>query len=909
MLSANKQYIRKQQSNVNWPPIVRSRSISTRENQDDLQKSSHGERDINPPDIRRLYPELTLFHEQAELERERCPGADFVPQSGTTADNMIMRVSNDGKHQNVDFGDQKDPYIYAVDNAVDPTRTLMDTDDARLDNFLSRPLKIDEFEWGTGTTFFEQIDPWSLYLQNARVINRITNYNLLRAKLNLKIVINGNGFLYGRGIASYLPFASSDSLSENRALIPQDIVQASQQPHVFLDPTLSMGGNMKLPFYHYKNYLSIPDSEWGELGQLTLRSINELKHANGATDQVTVSVFAWIEDASMAVLSSVEPATLVPQSGKEVDEANMNGFISGPATAVQKAATVLSQVPMIAPFATATATGAGVVANVAKALGYCRPPTTHDPISYKPIPVSSMALTTVPDGTAKMTVDDKQELSIDPRIAGLGAADPLNIKEIAKRESYLTTFNWTIGTTPETMLWNSRISPVLWAEDGLSPKGYHFPAMAMAALPFRYWTGSMRFRFQIVASAFHKGRIKIVYDPNYLASNEYNTNYLEVVDIADKNDFTIEIGNGQPTTLLDHADPGVDSVTTLYGTSTFASTAPGNGVIGVYVVNELTTPNSTVNNDIAINVYVSMGDDFEVFVPDNKFQNFVFKAQSGFEVQSGVEESPEAQNTSEPSAPQQAESSEVGPGYTNHALINKVYTGEAISSFRALLKRYNLHSNLIWYDSFTAGILYGRRPAFPYLRGNVTGAVNTTAAVAPYNYCNTVLLHWVTYAFSGWRGSIRWKLTYRGFINNGRPIASHLERAPLGGNAYRSGFLAQPAYANENEAAASVVTAAGAFPVTSAPLSGVRGKLFRISTTNANVEFEVPYYSLYRFSPGKAEDLTTSLTYNEGFDYSIYGGFGNDSAYDAHCAAGEDFQVYFFTGLPPMYYEGTAPTP
>jgi len=338
-----------------------------------------------------------------------------------------------------------------------------------------------------------------------------------------------------------------------------------------------------------------------------------------------------------------------------------------------------------------------------------------------------------------------------------------------------------------------------------------------------------------------------------------------------------------------------------------ASKAAGNGVIGVYVVNELTTPNSTVNNDISINVYVSMGDDFEVFVPDNKFQIFVFKPQSGFEAQSGMEGSPESQNTTEPSAPQQSESSEVGPGYTNHALINKVYTGEAISSFRALLKRYNLHSNLIWYDAIASVIAYGRRPAFPYLRGNVTGAVDTTAAVASYNYCNTVLLHWVTYAFSGWRGSIRWKLTYRGYQNPSRRQAVNIERAPLGGAGYRKATVLAPTYADSNKAAESVVVGPGPFPLSTAPLSGVRGKVYRVGDINPTVEFEVPYYSLYRFSPGKAEDLTTVLNYNEGFDYSITAGLGDNSAYDAHCATGEDFQVYFFTGLPPMYYEGTAP--
>jgi len=583
-----------------------------------------------------------------------------------------MKMQGDESYQNVKFSDQMNTYSYEVESEIDPTRKLMDTDDATLDNFFKRPIKIHEAEWGTGTNLYFAINPWALYLENSRVSNRIANYNILRCSLRLKIVINGNGFQYGRAIASYLPMAAWDSLSRNTSLIQTDIVQASQQPHIFLDPTTSAGGEMKLPFFDYRNYVSIPESDWDELGELTVRSINPLKHANGATDQVTISVFAMIDDVSMNVLTSREPDTLTPQSGSEVDEANSKGFISGPATTVAKVAGALKNVPVIGPYAMATEAGATMAASMAKAVGYCRPPVTKNPEPYRPHMASSLALTSVPDGTNKMTVDDKQELTIDPRIASLGSSDPLNIKDIAKRESYLTTFDWNIGTAPETLLWNARVDPVTWAEDGLTPNGIHFPACAVAALPFKYWTGTMRFRFQIVCSTFHKGRIKIVYDPNWLATNEYNTNYLEVVDISDKTDFTIEVGNGQPTTLLTHHLPGTESVTQMYSTSRYLSQEQGNGVLGVYVVNELTTPNSTVNNDIQVNVYVSMGDDFEVFVPDDHFQYFVFKPQSGFEPQSG-EVTPESQNTSEPSAPQQEESSSVGPGYTNSELVKSFH--------------------------------------------------------------------------------------------------------------------------------------------------------------------------------------------------------------------------------------------
>jgi hypothetical protein len=153
-----------------------------------------------------------------------------------------------------------------------------------------------------------------------------------------------------------------------------------------------------------------------------------------------------------------------------------------------------------------------------------------------------------------------------------------------------------------------------------------------------------------------------VYDPQFLATNEYNTNYLEVIDIADKTDFTISIANGQARTYLNHHSPGSDSVTQMYSTTPYASVEEGNGVIGVYVVNELTTPNSGVNNDIQINVYVSMGDDFEVAQPDDYFQRFVFKPQSGLESEGIV---PESENTVELDKPAHDEVNYLGPRLDN----------------------------------------------------------------------------------------------------------------------------------------------------------------------------------------------------------------------------------------------------
>jgi hypothetical protein len=858
--------------------------------------------------------------------RFNCIGEDGLlytileTQSGTTGDNNIFKVDNTATYENVQFSDQHDPYMYDVESEMDPTRSMQDADDASLANFFSRPIKIAEEEWSTSANLNFDLDPWSLYFDNPRVANRLNNFSLLKANLKVKVVLNGNGFQYGRMLVSYLPYEVYDTLSTNAALVRQDLVQASQQPHIFLNPTTSTGGEMKLPMFNYQNYFEIVESQWSEMGRLFFRTFNNLQHANGATDVVTITVFAWAEDVSMSVLTSVDQDTLEPQSG-EIEEANKEGMISGPATRVAKFAAYLQGVPYIGPFATATEIGSNAVATMAKIFGYCRPPITKTPEPFRPTQVSSLALTNVPDNAQKLTVDDKQELSIDPRIAGIGPADPLNIREIAKRESYLTTFGWNIGTAPDTLIWNARLDPCTWAENSGPPASYHFPACAMAALPFSHWKGSMKFRFQIVCSSFHKGRLKFVYDPNFIANNtylgfsEYNTNYLKIVDIAEEQDFTIEIGNGQERNFLQHALPGQDGVTEMYSTSRYTSKGTGNGVIGVIVVNELTTPNSTVTNDIQINVFVSMGDDFEVAAPDDYFQHFVLKPQSGeiLDPQNG-EIVPESQNTEELDAPQQTMTTIVGLPPVEDPNLNKVFFGEAITSFRTMLKRYNLWNIIPKLDTIPI-VVSTRYPAFPYLRGAVSGAVDTTAAVEQYNYVNTVLLHWVRMAFSGHRGSIRYKFIPRGFQSRGDRI--EVQRAPWGAGepGYGSDYQSMNTYADESAARRTIVaqweSGTNNLPLHENPFPATRGAAVTTNQVNGALEVEIPYYSPYRFTPGKMENLTSATIWEATFDIRTFfngnGSTTSTSGYDVYVAAGEDFQTYFFTGLPRMYYEASPP--
>lgn len=799
--------------------------------------------------------------------------------------------------QNMKFSDQYAGPVTVLKKRDDKTRNVTDTNDTELSDFFSRPVKIWEDNWEIGINISQVFDPWSLYIHNYRVENRLTTYNLFRGDLHLKVVVNGNGFYYGRAMLAYHPYYNSDDFSTTFDLMP-----LSQKPKVFVNPTTSTGGELVIPWHYYRNNGWMQNSSFAqELGSCVFKTINNLQHANGATESINVSVFAWLENVQLSGLTSMDVGGLTPQSGDETDLANEKGIVSGPASALSKTAATLSDLPVIGPYARATSKVAGMTSNIASMLGYCKPAITKAPEPYRPGPISSLANVNVPDTINKLSIDSKQELTIDPGISGVGDIDLLNIRSIASRESYLTKFTWPESAPHETLLFNMRVDPAQFDTIG---SAYLFPACAMAVMPFQYWTGTMKIRFQIVGSTFHKGRLKFVYDPNELQGTEYNVNYMKIVDIASEQDITLELGVGQPDTLVHRAVPGVTAVTAMHNATPLSySMNLGNGVLGVYVVNKLTSPNSVVPNDIEVNVYVSMGDDFEVFVPSSQFQQFVLEPQSG------TVTIPESEHTEEQNAPVHNSGENIAVDFTEMPETNLVYTGEKIDSFRCLLKRYNKFTSFGPTNSSSIQMDY-RANMFPFYRGAVSGAVHTAFGPVAYNFCNTVLLHWIRICFAGWRGAIRWKMLPRHYVGECIAVVSrHGGASTYGGYGYSSRGV--PNYLSQDAIAADSVYDNAVYR----RQTGTEGAAYTLSKVNPVLEWEMPYYSRYRFTHGRTEDITAGNNELDFFSIDVTSTqeagrtstVNTPGIFDLWVAAGEDFQVYMWLGAPRFYYEAVPP--
>jgi len=786
--------------------------------------------------------------------------------------------------QTLSFGGAQPEWSVSFDNVSDSVRDMGQHDDVSLGQFCERPIFTTTYSWPVGGTFSGfVIDPWSTFFTNKRVINRINNFNLLSANLHVKFVINGNGFYYGSMMADYLPLATSDFVTAANIISLSAAVGASQRMNVLLDPTTSQGGELTLPFTWFADQLSVPDADWTNMGFISVRELVPLKHANAGTAPIEINVSLWATDVKLSVPTSLSSTALVPQAGFGSSDEYGTTSVSLIASAAAKAMSMLEGIPVIGPYMKATSMIATAVSKVARVFGYSRPVIVDDVTNMRPRFLGRMAVCDGGDNATKLTVDSKQELSIDPRICGVDTGDEMVISSIAARPAFTTQFLWTTAKVKDDLLFNIRVNPLTYLY--LAPY-FYLPACAFAAVPFKMWRGTMKYRFQVVASAYHKGRLLITWDPNFsTVAPETNVVYSRIVDLAEERDFTIDVGMGQTRSFL---PARALSATPVYSTTRYAtSSQTDNGVLSVFVLNSLATPNTVANNDITVNVFTSMecaefGNPCEAI-----YKNMAY--QAGFE---------EGESDAAPPSESQPINATLNP-CTDSPDINLVYFGESIVSFRTLLKRYSLHSYVFRPPPTTATDRVSwsvNLPDKPLARGTYPTGIHTSVAATPCNYVTTGILQYLEPAFLCQRGSYRSKYV----VSSSGTLFETMT------------VLRQPdvaSYVNTlTSLQAAVVTATdSAFSklATATMPNNMTGAEVTIPRLQPVIEVEHPYQRNIRFSPAK--DPGFQSLYNNGSIYNAHHTIVSTGVINApqiltrYVSVGEDYQLTMFQGAPPMY--------
>lgn len=618
---------------------------------------------------------------------------------------------------------------------------------ADLNEYLSRPVRIWNIDVTAGSILNFTKNPWHAFFNHDSIRRKIDNYAWIRCDLHIKVVVNASPFYYGAFLMSYKPLKGElDSAPVNITLGDRN-VPYSQLPHVYIYPQNSQGGELICPFVSSTEWLDLGDSlRLNNFGTLNFSTLAPLAYANsGSASDIDVTFYAWAENVQLSGLT----VDLAVQS--KDGEYKRDGVISKPASAIARASGMLSDLPFIGPFATATSIGADAVSSIANLFGYTKVPCVTDTVPTKNLPFRAMAVSDISDPTEKLSLDSKNELTINNQCIGDPVIDNLMISDFVQRGSYLTSFTWSAASSIDTLLWNSYVNPYMSSVTADTQQTIINPTpMWVVSNMFEYWRGDMIFDFKLICSQYHRGRLRFSWDPKGDIANTADATsevYNHIVDICDDTNVSIRVPYCQRVAYCKVPELPTSN---MFGTSPLASDHSDtvNGILTVRVLTEQTSPVSSA--DITVLVSVRGAENMEFAAPKEIDQQIGF-----FTVQSK-----DLNDVDEVCFG--------GPSKVDEN-VNLVYMGEKVTSLRELMQRSNFHRmDVVSEGNLTVSIYtqhINRRPIYPGFDPNgidtATGLVS--AASEPYNFVRGTPYHLLTSCFLGERGSISWHVNMDSF--------------------------------------------------------------------------------------------------------------------------------------------------
>jgi len=633
-----------------------------------------------------------------------------------------------------------------------------------MENFLKRPVELTTFlvPVAAPADVSVQLKVWDTITLEPSIRAKLRNFAYLHTDLKITINVSGTPFHYGKLLVSYQPYPGrNDPLQALLQRVAVDAVNyrplllnyLSQSPgSIVIDLKENKPVEMNIPFISHKPMFRLFNDSGAALtdvtsyediegaGTLFIYTINQAGSVSSAPSDVSVMVYGRMTNPFLGTLTATQ-VQVTTESG--LDDEEKTGPIQKWSSAAAQYAGYLSYVPALKPFATPVEMVASGIAGIASIFGWSRPILTENVSMLKRIPMANGAIGIGNETAFKLSLDPKQALSIDGAFAGCGD-DELVINYLSARESYLTTFTWEETDAPLSVpIFKSCVTPELLTWYNTLGRTYYQPtALAMTAFPFTYWTGSITFRIEVVCSAYHRGKLSVVYEPN-LSQNtainldvEPNKQYMVTMDLQDTQsvDFCVSWASSRPWLKLRPLQADTVAYRDAYETINMDEFVDyANGYIRVVPFTRLQSPDSS---SVQVNVYV-------------KSMDIKYAGPSSV----GIPSDRNALNTEsgEDLSSMDVSCIDINESSYESKNANIDFFGESYPTFRTLLKRYQSYPSVAnnsngTYIQFQGGVMPTANPAWD--------SSSTVRAVPLFEY--------LRFAYLGIKGSMRSRFEIKG---------------------------------------------------------------------------------------------------------------------------------------------------
>jgi hypothetical protein len=757
-------------------------------------------------------------------------------------------------------------------------------DTSEIARFLGREVSLATYTWNVGASPFFRINPWSSLLAKPSIAEKVKYFSRLRADINIRLNISGTPFHYGMAMLTYRPHVGVASTSDpqyNLAIAAEATlasnnlkVAESQLIGIRFQPGYDSSVELHLPYIHHKPGIELAVGAHDDIGILSIIGLTPLRHANAGTNPVSIEVLASFSNVVLDVPTAIAQGFTLDEAIKKV-------------SAILSAGTVATKL---------AGEWTPVVQSAVASLGFSRPALNSEPTSVRQLPYQ-LANYDLPDTVERLALSANSEAAIDGVGVGCGVDDELMVSRIASRPGFIASAAWDTTQARGTFLLGSFVTPqqqsvstyqkaAVGAQTFGTVNHTAMTPCAFAASMFTHWKCTMVYRFTVVASPYHKGRLRVWFDPSTssIASPELNLNNSTVLNLAEDSVVEIRVPwqNVRDAARTEHVF--LTNTFTNSGTMSVRASAVNssvcNGQIICEVLNPLVSPTDGSDVNVVLDVFA---EDMVGYGPRIPRGGSAFNTPAVSDMEA-VPYSP---------------------------LSYDVSCGDAVASFRQLWKRYGQEYACQARSQSANGTgrllevllpMYFPPPGYVALAAD---GLDVTMSQLPINYTTWSFRSYLSQAFALARGSVRWKvlLTTRN-VNATGSLSGYVSRY--------YGTVADFAGTNRRRSSVKGSTAAGfesESTTARSMLSVVRGdEGLQVAGTHdvvAPFDVELPFVSAYRaFNPraqidtaaGDDRDLMNVVISSETAATV-------DTSYlqaRIYTCAGEDFNVFHFTHAPAL---------
>ena len=772
------------------------------------------------------------------------------------------------------------------------------------DDFFQRPIEIYAATVPMSSQFDVVLNLWDLWSKDEAVRTQLKYSAYLSCDLSATVVITGTNFHYGKVMVSYQPYPVNNTCLQYhvssyaaqptwRPLFLNYLSQA--QGLVIMDVAENKPLDIEIPFLSSKAMHRLWNASPGVItsvdsyddllnaGKLYIYSVNPPESVSPTPTDIYIQVYVSATNVELgcptATVVQAESGVTVESDEKSTITMTSTGRDERKVGPVERVSSQMAsmfkqlvRIPVIGPYALASHITASAVADVSSMFGWSKPVKDPDPTYVHLDPMTNSAVLSGFSTAKRMVMDPHQELTVDPRCMGV-EADEMSFAHLSQIRTYLTTFQWKATDPKDVTLWSCVVSPELRTHVDIVAKRYVQPtAMDYVVAPFAFWRADIVYRFEFVCSSFHRGKIKIAFEPNrnqaLLLDGDslLNKQYAVFVDIQQTQTIDVCVNwaaqrawcnttgadadaNYQPAGWV---PPGVGS-----------SIGESNGLIYLTPFTELTSPDDST---IEVNVYVHARDLQVNYLDETNMptERLSVAAPGRAFTESGVD------------ATQDVSCVELNKSSADGSSATLYHFGERVASFRSAISRYTTTQYLanpvagsaVGTIRFFSRIIPDPNPAFG---GTLTGVQG--------------LIQYLRYAYLGTRGGVRKRWHNSGDLGLaiGSRVSVFLERSETP--------LDPPS------------NATNALPTRLFLRSSID---FR-PALNDGIEVEIPMLTSNMFLFSCADDLVGTAAGNE-FATSWPKSYAVDCSHTADpngdgfavedTAAAEDFTMFRFLGAP-----------